>query len=66
MRDFFIRSQKVRWIGFTILLSTYVLFNQDDVAYVLLRVFIMCVVGYYLERMITASYAEVCYCGNTL
>ena len=58
MREIFIRSQKIRWIGFTILLSTYVLFKQDDVAYVLLRVFFMCVVGYYLERMITASYAE--------
>ena len=58
MREFFIRSQKIRWIGFTILLSSYVLFTQDDVAYVLLRMFFMCVVGYYLERMITASYAE--------
>ena len=58
MREFFIRSQKIRWIGFTILLSIYILFTQDDVAYVLLRVFFMCVVGYYLERMITASYAE--------
>ena len=58
MRDFFIRSLKIRWIGFTILLSIYVLFTQDDVVYVLLRVFFMCVVGYYLERMITASYAE--------
>ncbi len=59
MRDFFIRSQKIRWIVFTILLSTYVLFKQDDVAYVLLRVFFMCVVGYYLERMIPASYTEM-------
>ena len=58
MRDFFIRSLKIRWIGFTILLSIYVLFTQDDVVYVLLRVFFMCVVGYYLERMITDSYAE--------
>lgn len=58
MREIFIRSQKIRWIGFTILLSTYVLFKQDDVAYVLLRVFFMCIVGYYLEIMITASYAE--------
>ncbi len=58
MREIFIRSQKIRWFGFTILLFTYVLFKQDDVAYVLLRVFFMCVVGYYLERMITASYAE--------
>ncbi len=58
MREILIRSQKIRWIGFTILLSTYVLFKQDDVAYVLLRVFFMCIVGYYLEIMITASYAE--------
>ena len=58
MREIFIRSQKIRWIGFTILLSTYVLFKQDDVAYVLLRVFFMCIVGYYLEIMITASYDE--------
>ena len=58
MRDFFIRSLKIRWLGFTILLSIYVLFTQDDVVYVLLRVFFMCVVGYYLERMITASYGE--------
>ena len=58
MRDFFIRSQKIRWICFTILLSVYVLFTQDELVYVLLRVFFMCVVGYYLERMITDSYAE--------
>lgn len=58
MREFFIQFQKIRWIGFTILLSICVLFTQDDVVYVLLRVFFMCLVGYYLERMITASYAE--------
>ena len=58
MREFFIQSQKIRWIGFTILLSICVLFTQDDVVHVLLRVFFMCLVGYYLERMITASYAE--------
>ena len=58
MRNFFIRSQKIRWICFTILLSIYVLIKLDDVAYALLRVFFICLVGYYLERMITASYAE--------
>ena len=58
MREFFIQSQKIRWIGFTILLSICVLFTQDVVVYVLLRIFFMCLVGYYLERMITASYAE--------
>jgi len=58
MRDFFIRSQKIRWICFTILLSIYVLIKLDNVVYALLRVFFMCLVGYYLERMITASYAE--------
>lgn len=58
MRNFFIRSQKIRWICFTILLSIYVLIILDDVVYALLRVFFICLVGYYLERMITASYAE--------
>ena len=58
MRNFFIQSQKIRWICFTILLSIYVLIKLDNVAYVLLRVFFICLVGYYLERMITASYAE--------
>ena len=35
MREFFIRTQNIRWISFTILISVFVIVKQQDVGYIL-------------------------------
>ena len=59
MREFFIRTQKIRWISFTILISVVVIMKQQDVGYILFRVFIVSIMGYYFESLMTSKYDDL-------
>ena len=59
MREFFIRTQNIRWISFTILISVFVIVKQQDVGYILFRVFIVSIIGYYFESLMTSKYDDL-------
>ena len=59
MRELFIRTQKIRWISFTVLISVFVIVKQQDVGYILFRVYIVSIIGYYFESLMTSKYDDL-------